>query len=112
MRPARITILGIRKSTITDETGKFFDPTKFARGVLIGLQDEEEDGSTPVTRIFDAVFIRAAEDDMGVDEDGLYGIDLSSSPWIGETEHKEELSQSCIDGYKDSTESEELVLVI
>ena len=87
---------------------KVLDPTKFARGVLIGLQDEEEDGSTPVTRIFDAAFIRAVEDDMGVDEDGRYGIDPSSSPWIGETEHKEELSQGCIDGYKDSTESEQL----
>jgi hypothetical protein len=78
---------------------KILDPEKFARGVLCGLQDEEEDGSTPVTRILDAAFIRAVEDDMGVDEDGRYGIDPSSSPWIGESE---ELSQGCIDGYKDS----------
>jgi hypothetical protein len=49
---------------------KVTDPHKFAKGVGIGLQDEEEDGSTPLTMILDAACVRAIEDDMGVDEDG------------------------------------------
>lgn len=43
---------------------------KFAEGVAIGLQLQEEDGSTPLTHILDAACIRAIEDDMGVEEDG------------------------------------------
>lgn len=49
---------------------KVTDPHKFAKGVGVALQDEEEDGSTPLTKIMDEAFIRAVEDDMGVDEDG------------------------------------------
>lgn len=49
---------------------KVTDRRKFAKGVGIGLRDEEEDGSTPLTKILDAACIRAVEDDMGVDEDG------------------------------------------
>ena len=49
---------------------KVLDAHKFAKGVGIGLQDEEEDGSTPLTKILDEAYIRAVEDDMGVDEDG------------------------------------------
>ena len=43
---------------------------KFARGVADGLRDEEEDGSTPLTRILDSAFIHAVASDIGVDEDG------------------------------------------
>ena len=46
------------------------DRHKFAKGVGIALQDEEEDGSTPLTKVLDKAFIRAVEDDMGVEEDG------------------------------------------
>ena len=46
------------------------DPHKFAKGVGNGLCDEEEDGSTPLTKILDEAFIKAVENDMGVDEDG------------------------------------------
>jgi len=49
---------------------KVVDRHKFAKGIGIGLQDEEEDGSTPLTKILDEACIRAIEDDMGVDEDG------------------------------------------
>lgn len=49
---------------------KVTDPHKFAKGVGNGLCDEEEDGSTPLTKILDEAFIRAVEDAMGVDEDG------------------------------------------
>ena len=49
---------------------KVIDKHKFAKGVVDGLRDEEEDGSTPLTRILDTAFIRAVESDMGVDEDG------------------------------------------
>jgi hypothetical protein len=49
---------------------KIIDKYKFAEGVGIALTKEEEDGSTPLTRILDEAFINAIEDDMGVDEDG------------------------------------------
>lgn len=49
---------------------KVIDRHKFAKGVADGLQDEEEDGSTPLTNILDAAFIKAVESAMGVDEDG------------------------------------------
>lgn len=49
---------------------KVIDKHKFAKGVAYGLQDEEEDGSTPLTKILDDAFIKAVESDMGVDEDG------------------------------------------
>jgi hypothetical protein len=46
------------------------DKYKFAKGVGIGLCDEEEDGSTPLTKILDAAYVHAVENDEGVDEDG------------------------------------------
>lgn len=49
---------------------KVIDRHKFAQGVAIGLKIEEEDGSTPLTKILDAAQIIAVEDDMGVAEDG------------------------------------------
>jgi hypothetical protein len=49
---------------------KVIDKHDFAKGVGIALCDEEEDGSTPLTKILDVAYIRAVEDDMGVDEDG------------------------------------------
>jgi hypothetical protein len=49
---------------------RVIDKYKFAKGVGIALCDEEEDGSTPITQILDVAYIRAVEDDMGVDEDG------------------------------------------
>lgn len=49
---------------------KVTDVKKFAEGVANALCDEEEDGSTPITRILDSAFIRAVEDGMGADEDG------------------------------------------
>jgi hypothetical protein len=49
---------------------KVTDKHKFAKGVSDRLCDEEEDGSTPLTKILDEAYIGAVEDDMGVDEDG------------------------------------------
>src|SRR6267142_452245 len=49
---------------------KVTDTHKFAEGVGRGLRIEEEDGSTPLTKVFDEACIRAIEDDMGVDQDG------------------------------------------
>lgn len=49
---------------------KVTDKYKFANGVGNALCDEEENGSTPLTRVLDAAFIRAVENDDGVDEDG------------------------------------------
>lgn len=49
---------------------KVIDRHKFAKGVGIGLQDEREDGSTPLTDVLDKACIKAIEDDMGVEEDG------------------------------------------
>jgi hypothetical protein len=43
---------------------------QFAKGVGNALCDEEEDGSTPLTKILDEAFIKAVERDEGVDEDG------------------------------------------
>lgn len=43
---------------------------RFAKGVGHGLCVEGEDGSTPLTRILDEAYIRAVENDEGVDEDG------------------------------------------
>lgn len=48
---------------------KVTDKHKFAKGVGVGLQVEEEDGSTPLTKILDEACTHAIEDDMGVDED-------------------------------------------
>lgn len=45
------------------------DKYKFAKGVANRLCDEREDGSTPITDILDEAYIRAVEDDMGVEED-------------------------------------------
>src|SRR5579883_867509 len=49
---------------------KVTDKYKFAEGVARALRDESEDGSTALTRILDAAFTRAVENDMGVEEDG------------------------------------------
>jgi hypothetical protein len=49
---------------------KVVDRHKFAKGVGIGLQDEREDGSSPLTDILDAACTEAIESDMGVEEDG------------------------------------------
>ena len=49
---------------------KVVDKHKFARGVALGLMSEEEDGSTPITKVLDEAFIHAVENDRGVDEDG------------------------------------------
>lgn len=49
---------------------KVTDKHKFAKGVAIGLMVDEEDGSTPLSNLIDAAYIRAVEDDMGVEEDG------------------------------------------
>jgi hypothetical protein len=51
-------------------TWKVTDAHRFAEGVGNRLCDEEEDGSTPLTKILDEAYIRAVEDDMGVDKDG------------------------------------------
>lgn len=49
---------------------KVVDKHEFAKGVGIALCNEEEDGSTPFTKVLDEAYIHAVEDDMGVDEDG------------------------------------------
>src|SRR5208282_4274759 len=51
-------------------TFKIVDKNKFAKGVGIALCNEEEDGSTPLTKVLDEAFIHAVENDEGVDEDG------------------------------------------
>jgi len=49
---------------------KVVDKHKFARGVGNALLDEREDGSSPLTDVLDKAFVRAVENDEGVDEDG------------------------------------------
>lgn len=49
---------------------KVTDRHRFAQGVAAGLQEEEEDGSTALTKVFDEAFTYAVENDMGVMEDG------------------------------------------
>lgn len=49
---------------------KVTDKHRFAEGVSVGLTNEEEDGSTPFTKILDEAFIYAVESDYGVDKDG------------------------------------------
>lgn len=49
---------------------KVTDKHRFAIGVGNALCNEEEDGSTPLTKVLDESFIDAVENDMGVDEDG------------------------------------------
>jgi hypothetical protein len=59
---------------------KVVDKYKFAKGVGNALCNEEEDGSTPLTKILDelpcvldgplSAYIHAVESDEGVDEDG------------------------------------------
>ena len=49
---------------------RVIDTHKFAEGVGIALCNEEEDGSTPLTKMLDEAFIHAVENDEGVDEDG------------------------------------------
>lgn len=49
---------------------KVVDKHKFAKGVGIALCNEDEDGSTPLTKVLDEAFIHAVENDEGVDEDG------------------------------------------
>jgi len=49
---------------------KVVDPYKFAKGVGNALCNEEEDGSTPLTKILDEAYIAAVESDEGVDQDG------------------------------------------
>lgn len=45
------------------------DPVKFAKGVCYALNDEEEDGTTPVHLLFDKAFEKALEDGSeGVEE--------------------------------------------
>lgn len=46
------------------------DKHKFATGVANALTIEEEDGSTPLTKILDEAYIVAVEDCMGAEEDG------------------------------------------
>ncbi len=49
---------------------KVINQERFAAGVADGLQEEGEDGSTPVTRILDEACTKSVENDMGVAEDG------------------------------------------
>jgi len=49
---------------------KVINPHKFAKGVANALCIEEEDGSTPLTKLLDGAYIHAVENDEGVDEDG------------------------------------------
>jgi hypothetical protein len=49
---------------------KVVDKHRFAKGVANAVCDEEEDGSTPLTKILDEAYIKAVEGDYGVDEDG------------------------------------------
>ena len=49
---------------------KVTDKHKFAKDVGIALGNEEEDGSTLLTKIFDEAYIHAVENSEGVDEDG------------------------------------------
>lgn len=49
---------------------KVVDKYEFAKGVGSALCNEEEDGSTPLTKVLDEAYIHAVEDDRGVDEDG------------------------------------------
>lgn len=49
---------------------KVTDKYKFAKGVGNALCNEEEDGSTPLTKILDEAFIDAVENAEGVEEDG------------------------------------------
>jgi len=49
---------------------KVINKYRFAKGVANALCNEEEDGSTPLTKILDEAFIHAVENDEGVDEDG------------------------------------------
>jgi len=49
---------------------KVTDEHRFAQGVGYGMTEEEEDGSTPLTRLLDTCFLHAVEGDYGVDELG------------------------------------------
>lgn len=62
---------------------KVINQKRFAKGVGNALCDESEDGSTPLTRILDDAFIRAVENDMGVEEDGrlLTNEILNKASW-------------------------------
>ena len=51
-------------------TWKINNKYRFAKGVASGLRVEEEDGSTPITKILDDAFIYAVEDSAGVEKDG------------------------------------------
>jgi hypothetical protein len=47
------------------------NPDRFARDVIAGLQDEGEDGSTPISRTLDVAILHAVEQ-------GSEGIDLEA----------------------------------
>ena len=49
---------------------KVVDKHRFAEGIGDALCDEEEDGSTPLTKVLDGACIHAVENAAGVDDDG------------------------------------------
>lgn len=59
---------------------KITNKYRFAQGVATGLRQEEEDGSTPITRILDDAYTFAVEDSAGVDEDGRIVTDEMLHP--------------------------------
>lgn len=59
---------------------KVIDRHKFAAGVARGMCVEDEDGSTPLTRVIDDACTVAVEDDMGVDEDGRLVTEIYITP--------------------------------
>jgi len=77
-------------------TWKVVDKHDFAKGVAIALCDEEEDGSTPLTKILDEAYIRAVEDDAGVDKDGrIVTKEMLEYGGSEATEEKTEKKRSC-----------------
>ena len=54
------------------------DAAQFAKDVRSALRDEGEDGSTPLTRLLDAMCLAAIEDgSVAVDEDGRLHTDIT-----------------------------------
>jgi hypothetical protein len=75
IRNLRMAVRGASEICIWDSPLRVTNPRAFARDVCAALNAEDEAGTTAIHRLFDAAFMRAADDGSEGVEGGRYEED-------------------------------------